>query len=158
MKAQKFTYFKIVNIHGIQPLFRCICVWGCGGGCKIFPGSVSVRYCVPNLASKECFLEVTNFGFCSTLLFHMSCVINCLKRKYSWFIEYAQCTSQCPDTCVNVHHWLARNDFKSSDHCSTDWWIRIYLFIGIKEVVCFRSKKFGGKDVTSCVFLSLILV
>jgi hypothetical protein len=74
------------------------------GGCKIFPGSVSVRYSVPNLACQECFLEVTNLGFCSTLLFHMSCVINCVRRKYSGFIEYAQCMSWVPDMCVSVHN------------------------------------------------------
>jgi hypothetical protein len=36
------------------------------------------------------------------------------------FIEYAHCMSWCPDTCVNVHLLLARNDFNSSDCCSTD--------------------------------------
>jgi hypothetical protein len=35
---------------------------------------------------------------------------------------------------------------------------RLYLFIGIKVVVCLPSKNIGGNDVTSCVFVSLILV
>jgi hypothetical protein len=46
-------------------------VFVCGhmGGCKLFPVSVSVRYSVPDNASQQCFLEVSNFGFCSMLLF-----------------------------------------------------------------------------------------
>jgi hypothetical protein len=79
------------------------------GGYKIFPVSVSVRYSIPYNGSQQCFLEVTHFGFGSILLFQRSAVTNCLVRKYSAFIEYAHCMSGYLDTCVNVHHWLARN-------------------------------------------------
>jgi hypothetical protein len=66
--------------------------------------------------------------------------------------------SRYPDTCVHVHHWLARNDFNSSDHFRHRlWWIRVSFLIGIKVVVCLLSKNFGGNDVTSHVFLSLML-
>jgi hypothetical protein len=52
----------------------------CGG--EIFPGSLSVRYSIPNNVNQKCFLEVSNSGFASTLLFCKSTVINGLRRKY----------------------------------------------------------------------------
>jgi hypothetical protein len=134
-----------------------VCVWVLGGH-KVFPVSVSVRYCVSNNARQQCFLEDTNFGFGSTLLFQRSTVIYCLRRKYSTFIEYAQCMSRYHDTCVHVHPWLARNDFNSSDHFRHRFsWIRVSFLTGIKVVVWLLSKNIGGNDVTSCVFLSLML-
>jgi hypothetical protein len=70
------------------------------------------------------------------------------------FIEYVQCMSGYHNACISVHYWLARNDYHSSDHFRHRlWWIRLYLFIGIKVVVCFPSKNIGGNNVTSCVFL-----
>jgi hypothetical protein len=70
-------------------------------------------------------------------------------RKYSAFIEYVQCMSRYLDTGVSVHHWLARNDFNSSDGFRhTLSWIRVYFFIDIKVVVCLLSKNIGGNDVT----------
>jgi hypothetical protein len=159
MKPQKFTYSKIVNIHGTQALCEWVCLWGCVGSCKIFSGSVSVRYSVPSHTTQECILELSNFWFCSTSLFRRLSVINCLRRKYSALIKYVPCMSWCHDTCVNVHHWLGRNDFNSSDHFRHRiWWNRLYLYIGIKVVVCLPSKNFGENDVTSRVFLSLVLV
>jgi hypothetical protein len=56
------------------------------------------------------------------LLFWRSTLTYCPRRKYSVFIEYAQCISRYPDTCVRVHHWLARNDFNSSDHFRHRLW------------------------------------
>jgi hypothetical protein len=125
-------------------------------GCKIFPVSVSVRYSVPHNASQQCFLEVTNCRFSSTLLLQRSTVTYCYG---SAFIEYAQCISRYPDTCVNVGHWLARNDFNSSD-CFRHrfWWIRVSFLIGIEVVVCILSKNIGGNDVTSHAFLCLVLL
>jgi hypothetical protein len=101
MKAQKFTYPIIVNIHGTQALSGCICVGGHLGGCEIFPGSVSVRYSAPNHASQECFMEVSNLGFCSTLLFFRARVINFLRRKYSASLNMP---SVCPGVmmCVSM--------------------------------------------------------
>jgi hypothetical protein len=85
-------------------------------------------------------------------------VTNCLVRKFSAFIEYVQCMYRYLDTCVNVHHWLARNDFNSSDGFRHRlWWIRVYFFTGIKVVICLLSKNIGGNDVTSFVLLSLML-
>jgi hypothetical protein len=57
-----------------------------------------------------------------------------------------------------VHHRLARNELKVSD-CFRHrlWWIRVSFFIDIKVVVYVLSKIFGGNDVTSRVFLSLML-
>jgi hypothetical protein len=92
---------------------------------KIFHGSVSVRYSVPNNDSQECFLEVIKFGFFSVLLFCRSTVINCLRRKYSEFIEYGQCRSGDHDACMYVHHWPARTDFNSSDGFRHRLWIRL---------------------------------
>jgi hypothetical protein len=134
-------------------LCECVCV----GGCKIFPVSVSVRYSVPHNASQQCFLEVTNCRFGSTLLLWRSTLTYCLRRKYSAFIEYAQCISGYPDTCVHVRHWLARNGFNSSDHFRHRfWWIRVSFLIGIEVVVYLLSKNIGG-NVTSRVFLCLML-
>jgi hypothetical protein len=82
---------------------------------KIVPGSLSVRYSIPINAIQDCFLEVSNFGFFSMLLFHRSTVINCPRRKYSAFIEYGQCMSGYHDACMYVHQWPARIDFNSSD-------------------------------------------
>jgi hypothetical protein len=118
---------------------------------------VSIRYSVPNNANQECFLEASNFGFFSVLLFHRWTVINCLRRKYSAFIEYGQCMSRYHDSCMYVHHWPARIVFNSSDGFRHWLWIRLSLFIGIKVVVCLPSKTIGGTDVNSRVFLSLIL-
>jgi hypothetical protein len=75
MKAQKFTYPKIVNIHLSQPLCGCLCV-GAHVWFNIFAGSVSFSYSVPNNASQAFFMKVSNFGLFSTLLFHRSTVIN----------------------------------------------------------------------------------
>jgi hypothetical protein len=126
MKAQKFSYYKILNIHGTRPLCWCVCVFRHVCSCKIFPGSVSVRYSVPNDASQECMLEVSYFRFCSMLLFHRSTVINCLRRKYSAFIEHAQCMSGYHDACIYVHHCPARYGFNSSDRFRHRlWWIRL---------------------------------
>jgi hypothetical protein len=61
--------------------------------------------------------------------------------------------SWCPYTCVNVHHWLARNEFNSSYHFRHRiQWNRLYLSIDIKVGVCFPSKNFVGNCITSCVF------
>jgi hypothetical protein len=79
-------------------------------------------------------------------------------RKYSAFIEYAQCMSRYLDTCVDVPHCLSRNDFSSRDGFRHRlWWIRVYFFTGIKVVICLLSKNIGGNDVTSFVLLSLML-
>jgi hypothetical protein len=83
---------------------------------------------------------------------------NCLVRKYSAFIEYAQCMSGHHWLAKNVHHWLAKNDFNFSDGFRHRlFWIRVYFFIGIKVVICLLSKNIGGYDVTSPVFLNLML-
>jgi hypothetical protein len=113
MKAQKFTYSNIVNIDGSASLRVCLCVetrvWF-----TTFPGSMSIQYSVPNNVSQEFFLEVSNFGFFSALVFCRSTVVNCLRRKYSAFIEYGQCVLGCHDVCMYVHHWPARIDFNST--------------------------------------------
>jgi hypothetical protein len=128
------------------------------GGGKIFPVSVPVRYSVSNNESQHCFLEVTDFGFGSTLLFQRSTLISFLGKIYSAFIEYVQCMSGYHDTCVHVHHWLPQNDFNSSDRFRhRHWWIRVSFLIAIKVVVYLLSKNIGGNDVTSRVFLSLML-
>jgi hypothetical protein len=128
------------------------------GGCKLFPVSVFVTCSVPINASQQYFLEVTNFGFGSPLLFRRSSVTFCLRRKYSAFTEYVQCMSRYYDTCVHVHHWLARNDFNSSDHFRHRLlWIRVSFLIGIQGVVCLISKNIGENDVTLRVLLSLML-
>jgi hypothetical protein len=138
-------------------VFVCVCEHV--GGCKLFPVSLSVSYSVQNNASQQCFLEVTYFGFGSKLLFQRSPVIYCPRRKYSAFIEYTMFMYGYLDICVNVHFWLVRNGFNSSDSFRHRlWWIRLYLFIGINLVACLPSKNFGGIGVTSHVFLSLILV
>jgi hypothetical protein len=60
---------------------------------------------------------------------------------------------------THVYHWLSRNDFNSSDYFRHRlWWIRAYLLIGIKVIVCLLSKNIGGNDVTSRVFLSLMFL
>jgi hypothetical protein len=123
-------------------------------GCKIFPVSVSVRPSVPNNGSQQCFLEVTQFGFVSALVFWRSAVTNCLVKKYSAFIEYSQCMSGYLDTCVNVHHCLAWNDFNSSDGFRHRlWWIRVYVFICINVITYLLSKNIGGNNATSSVLL-----
>jgi hypothetical protein len=77
-------------------------VLGCLGGFEIFPGSVSVRYSAPNHTSQECFLEVSIFGFCSTLLFCRARVINFLRRKYSASLNMPRvCTSVM--ICVSMY-------------------------------------------------------
>jgi hypothetical protein len=38
-----------------------------------------------------------------------------------------------------------------------DWWIRVSISIGIKVVVCLLSKNIVGNDVSSRVFLRLML-
>jgi hypothetical protein len=58
----------------------------------------------------------------------------------------------------HLHHFVIRNDFNSSDLFRHRlWWIRLCFFIGIKVVVRFPSKNIYGNDVTSLVFLILIL-
>jgi hypothetical protein len=114
---------------------------------------VSVRCPVPNNASQQCFLEVSNFRFGSALPLQRSDVTNSLMEKYSAFIEHAQYMSGYLDTCVHEHHWLARNDFNYSDGFRHRlWWIRVYFFIGIEVVLCLLSKNICGNDVTSHVF------
>jgi hypothetical protein len=94
----------------------------------------------------------------STLLFQRSIITYCPRRKYSAFIEYAQCMSRCHDTCIHVHQWLARNDFNFSDHFRHRLrWFRDSFLIGIKVVVCLLSKNIGGNDEASRVFLNLML-
>jgi hypothetical protein len=52
-----------------------------------------------------------------------------------------------------------RSDFNSTDGFRYRlWWVRLYLLIAIKIVVCLPSKNFGGNYVTSHVFLSFILI
>jgi hypothetical protein len=95
---------------------------------------------------------------CSNLLFCISSIIYSIRRKYSAFTEYAQCMSRHHDTCVNVHHWLTNKDFNSSDGFRhKPWWITLYVFICINMAVCLPSKNIVGNDVTSHIFLSLIL-
>jgi hypothetical protein len=58
----------------------------------------------------------------------------------------------------NVHHWLVKNDFNSSDGFRHRlWWIKVYFFTGIKVVICLLSKNIGGNDVTSHVLQGLML-
>jgi hypothetical protein len=38
-----------------------------------------------------------------------------------------------------------------------DWWISVSFLFGIKVVECLLSKNIDGNDVTSCVFLSMML-
>jgi hypothetical protein len=132
MKAQKFTYSKIVNIHGIRPLCVCVCVCRHMCGCKIFPGSVSFRYSVPNDDSQECFLEVSNFGFCSTLLFHRSTLINYLRRKYLAL----NMPSVCPAIMMHVSTCI------------------IFLLDMISVQVIASCTVFGGLDFSSSLALS----
>jgi hypothetical protein len=109
MKAHTFTDTRILIIHGRKSHCGCICVCGRWCGFQIFPISVSVKCSVPNYASQQCFLEVTNFGraqrcyskdevchpvrwgtvrhslnmssVCSTILRHVSmCIIGLLQR------------------------------------------------------------------------------
>jgi hypothetical protein len=78
--------------------------------------------------------------------------MNCVVIKYSVFFEQAQGMSVYLDTYVNVHHWLARNNFNSSDGLRHRLcWIRVHFFIGIKVVVCPLSKIIGG-NVSSHMF------
>jgi hypothetical protein len=62
MKVHTFIDNRILNIHGTKSLCGCICV--CGRWCdfQVFHVSVSGKCSVPNNASQQCFLEVTNFG------------------------------------------------------------------------------------------------
>jgi hypothetical protein len=109
MKAHTFTDTRMLIIHGRKSHCGCICVCGRWCGFQIFPISVSVKCSVPNYASQQCFLEVTNFGraqrcyskdevchpvrwgtvrhslnmssVCSTILRHVSmCIIGLLQR------------------------------------------------------------------------------
>jgi hypothetical protein len=95
----------------------------------------------------------------STLLFQRSGVTTCQVRKCTVFIEYVQCMFEDLETCIHVHHWLATNDFNYSD-CFTHrlWWISAYFFTGLKVVVYLPSKDIVRNDVTSCIFLSWIMV
>jgi hypothetical protein len=68
MKAQKFTYPKIVNIHLSQPPCGCLYEWG-RMYFNIFPESVSIRYSAPNSASQAFFMKVSKFGLFSAMLF-----------------------------------------------------------------------------------------
>jgi hypothetical protein len=145
MKAQKFTYSRIINMHGTQPLCACVCVY-------------VGMWVVVNYFLYQCLLSIllqimqfTTFSWKSLI----STIIYCWRRNYSAFIEYAQCMSGYH---VHVHLWLARNYLNSSDRFRHRlWWIRIFFLIGIKEVVCLLSKNFGGNDVTLRIFLSLML-
>jgi hypothetical protein len=132
MKAQKFTSSKIVNIHGTQPFSVCVCVCRHVCYCKTFPGSVSFRYSVPNNASQECFLEVSNFGFCSTLLFRRSTLINYLRRKCS--------ALNMPSVCLAIMM-----------HVST---CIISLLDMISIQVITSGTVFGGLDFSSSLALS----
>jgi hypothetical protein len=55
--------------------------------------------------------------------------------------------------------WLATNDLNySDDFMLILWWISAYFFIGLKVVVNLLSKDLDGNDVTSCVFLSWMII
>jgi hypothetical protein len=73
-------------------------------------------------------------------------------------MEYVQCMSRHHDTGGNVHHLLTKKDFNSSD-CFRHrlWWITLYLFICINVAVCLPSKNISEIDVTSHIFLILVL-
>jgi hypothetical protein len=62
MKAHTFTDTRILNIYRTKSHCGCSSVCGCRGDFKVFPGSVSVQFSVPNKASQQCFPELTNFG------------------------------------------------------------------------------------------------
>jgi hypothetical protein len=63
------------------------------------------------------------------------------------------------ETCIHVHHWLATNDFNYGDGIMHRfWWISVYFFIALKVVVYLPSKDIVGNDVTSCIFLSWIMI
>jgi hypothetical protein len=82
---------------------------------KMFPGSVSFRCSDPNNASEEYYLEDSDFGVFSTLLFPRLTVIDCLRRKDSVFLQYGLCMSGYRDTCISMRRYPARIDFNSSD-------------------------------------------
>jgi hypothetical protein len=86
-------------------------------------------------------------------------VTTCQVRKSTAFIEYVQCMFKDLETCIHVHHLLPVNDFNYSDGFPHRlWWISAYFFIGLKVVVYLPSKDIVGKDVTSYIFLSWMII
>jgi hypothetical protein len=142
MKAQKFTYTKILNIHGSQPLCGWVCVWECMGGWKIFPASVSVRYFVPNHASQEWFLEVSNFGFCLALLFCRSRVLNILGGNIQHLLNMP---SVGPSVMIHVSMWIIDLLEMISMQVLTSGTDSGGLGFTCSLVVCLPSNNFGGK-------------
>jgi hypothetical protein len=91
---------------------------------------------------------------CLYRLFQRSGVTTCQVRKCTGFIEYFQCMFKDLETCIHVHHWLAKNDFNYSDGFPHRlWWISAYFFILLKVVVYLPFKDIVGNDDTSCIFL-----
>jgi hypothetical protein len=63
------------------------------------------------------------------------------------------------ETCIHVHQWLATNNFNYGDGFTHRfWWISVYFFIGLKVVVYLPSKDIVRNDVSSCIFLSWIMI
>jgi hypothetical protein len=69
----EYWIFMELN-HTVCDLCVCICVCGPWGGFKIFSFSVSVKCSVPNNATQQCFLEVTNFDMAH----------NCYSKDQVW--------------------------------------------------------------------------
>jgi hypothetical protein len=171
MKVQKFTHSRMFAIRRAMNmcvfLFICscasvhMCVWVCGSPCTQScedntSFSVSVEIPFSKNGSHDCFLELNNFR--SNLLFCGSSTIYSVSRNFSAFSDYVQCISRHPDTCVNVHHWLTAKGFNSSN-CFRHrlCWNILYLFLCIIVAVCLPSKNNFGIDVTSHIFLGMIL-
>jgi hypothetical protein len=152
MKAHTFTDTRILNIHGTKWHCGCICVCGRWCGFQMFPVSVSVKGCVPNNASQQCFPEVTNFGMAQ----------RCYSKNQLWkpvrWGNVQHSLNMSSVTCIHVHHWLATNDFNYSDgFMHILWWISAYYIIGLKVVGYLPSKDIVGNDVTSCICVSWMI-
>jgi hypothetical protein len=108
---------------------------------------------VSNASRKSLILVWLNVAFPS------SGVTTCQVKKCIAFSEYVQPMFKDLETCMHVHHWLATNGFNYSvGFMNRLWWISGYFFIGLKVVVYLPSKDIVGNEVTSCIFLSWMII
>jgi hypothetical protein len=92
------------------------------------------------------------------LLFQRSALATFEVRKCRAFVEYVQCIFEDHET-YPCAAWLPANDFNYSDGLTHRLWgISDYVFIVLKEVVYLLSKDIVGNDVTSCIFLSWMII
>jgi hypothetical protein len=158
MKAHTFTDTRILNVHRTKSQCECICVHGFWCGFKIFPVTVSVKWCVPNNASLQCFREVTNFGMAQLCSSKVSCdnLSGEEMHRIHWIFPVYIRTSWDMYECARLACYKCFNYSDGFMHIL--WWISAYFFIGLKVVVYLPSKDIVGNDVTSRIFVCSMII